>query len=65
MSEETAFQSYIEGALAGLEIEVDEVERAVIKGVWALYEPGIRALLEADLDGVEQEMHPDIGRAPR
>jgi hypothetical protein len=61
---ETAFQSYLDGALETFGIEADEVERAVMKGVWGVYEEGTRRLTEADLSEVEPEADPDLSRAP-
>lgn len=45
-------------------IEADEVERTVIAAVWELYEPGMKALGEADLSEVEPEIAPDLSRPP-
>jgi hypothetical protein len=35
----SAFQSYLDGALEVFGIEADETERAVMAGVWSVYEP--------------------------
>jgi hypothetical protein len=59
-----AFQSYIEGGLALFGIEADEVERAVMKGVWGLYQPALEQLLEVDLSGVEPEPSLDLSQPP-
>ena len=64
MDSETAFQSYLEGALETFGIEADELERAVMKGVWQVYEEGTRRLTEADLSGVEAEADPDLSGPP-
>jgi hypothetical protein len=61
---ETAFQSYMEGALETFGIEADEVERAVMRGVWQVYEEGMNRLIEADLSGVELEADLDLSRPP-
>jgi hypothetical protein len=61
---ETAAQSYIEGALATFGIEADETERAVMAGVWSIYEPAMELLRDADLNGVEPERDADVSRAP-
>jgi hypothetical protein len=61
---ETALQSYLDGALETFGIEADEAERAVMKGVWHVYEDGLNRLTEADLRGVEIEADPDLSRAP-
>lgn len=60
----SAFQRYLDSALESLGIETNETERAVIAGVWSLWEPGMTMLWDADLDGVEQELHPDLGAPP-
>jgi hypothetical protein len=64
MEGESAFQSYLNGALATFGIDADEDERAVMMGVWAIYEPGIELLRDADLDGIEPELHPDLSKPP-
>ena len=58
------FQAYLQSALETFGIEADEEERAVMGGVWSLYEPGMELLRDADLDGVEHEPRPDLSRAP-
>jgi hypothetical protein len=64
MEGESAFQSYLLGALETFGIATDESERAVMLGVWSIYEPGMELLRDADLDGVEPEMKPDLSRPP-
>jgi hypothetical protein len=64
MEGESAFQSYLNGALATFGIDADEDERAVMMGVWAIYEPGMELLRDADLDGIEPELHPDLSKPP-
>ena len=64
MSPESAFQSYLEGALETLGIEADETERLVMAGVYDLYQPGLQALVDADLDEVEPELRIDLSQAP-
>ena len=64
MEGESAFQRYLEGALETFGIAMDETERAVILGVWSLYEPGMEQLRDADLDGIEPEMAPDLSEPP-
>jgi hypothetical protein len=61
---ESAFQSYLERALELYGIEADETERAVMMGVWSLYEPGMDLLRDAELDGVEPELRPDLSAPP-
>jgi hypothetical protein len=58
------FQAYLQAALDNYGIEADEVERAVMTGVWEVYEPGINLLTEADLSSVEPEIAPDLSRPP-
>ena len=64
MEGESAFQRYLEGALETFGIATDETERAVMLGVWSLYEPGLEQVLDADLDGVEPEIAPDLSKPP-
>jgi hypothetical protein len=64
MEPESPFQSYLEGALETFGIEADETERAVMTGVWAVYEPAMEMLRDADLRGVEPETDVDLSRAP-
>jgi hypothetical protein len=64
MDADSAFQSYLGGALEIFAIEADEAERAVMTGVWAIYEPGMDLLRDADLDGVEPEPNADLSRPP-
>jgi len=61
---DSPFQSYLQGALEIYGIDADEVERAVITGVWEVYEPGMRLLAEADLSSVEPEIAPDLSQSP-
>jgi len=60
----TPFEQFIDAGLDSFGIEADETERAVMLGVWALWEPGMSLLRDADLDEVGQEMHPDLGAPP-
>jgi hypothetical protein len=57
-------QPYLEAALEAFGIEADEVERAVMAGVWSVYEPGMELLRTADLDGGEHELRADLSRPP-
>jgi hypothetical protein len=61
---ESAFQSYLDGALETFGIEADETERAVMAGVWSIYEPAMSLLRDADLDDVELELNLDLSQAP-
>ena len=58
------FLGYLQGALETFGIQADEEERAVMTGVWSLYEPGMELLRDADLDGVEPEMRADLSQPP-
>jgi hypothetical protein len=64
MEGETAFQSYLSGGLETFGIAADEDERAVMMGVWAVYEPGMELLRDADLDDIAPEPHPDLSKPP-
>jgi hypothetical protein len=64
MEGESAFRTYLEGALETLGIATDETERAVMIGVWSVYEPGMELLRDADLDGIEPEMQADLSKPP-
>jgi hypothetical protein len=58
------FQGYLRGGLETFGIEADEEERAVMSGVWSIYEPGMELLRDADLDGVEPEKGADLSAPP-
>jgi hypothetical protein len=60
----SAFQSYLNGALETFGIRADDEERAIMTGVWAIYEPGMELLRDADLDGVEPEPGADLSSPP-
>jgi hypothetical protein len=62
---EAAFRSYLEGALEVFGIEADETERAVMSGVWSVYEPAMAEFRESDLSAVDPEPDADLSRAPR
>lgn len=64
MQGESAFQSYLQGALEIFGIEADVAERAVMAGVWSIYEPGMDLLRDANLDGIEPEPDADLSRPP-
>jgi hypothetical protein len=64
MESAAAFQGYMDHALELLGIEADETERMVMAAVWALYEPGMEVLRDADLDEVEPEHRLDLSKAP-
>jgi hypothetical protein len=60
----SAFQRYLDSALESFEIEADETERAVMAGVWSIWEPGLNLLRDADLDDVEYERRADLSSPP-
>jgi hypothetical protein len=60
----SAFQRYLDSGLESFGIEADETERAVMAGVWSIWEPGMNLVRDADLDGVEHEIHPDLSSPP-
>jgi hypothetical protein len=64
MEAQSAFQRYLDSALESFGIEADETERAVIAGVWSIWEPGMNLLRDADLDHVRPEPHPDLSAPP-
>jgi hypothetical protein len=64
MEGEPEFQRYLSGALETFGIQADDEERAVMTGVWSLYEPGMELLRDADLSGVEAEPHADLSKPP-
>jgi hypothetical protein len=64
MEGDSAFRSFLDGALETFGIVTDESERGVMLGVWAVYEPGMGLLRDADLDGVEPELAPDLSKPP-
>jgi len=64
MEAASAFQNYLQSALETFGIEADEEERAVMAGVWSIYEPGMELLRDVDLDGVQHERRPDLSKAP-
>lgn len=60
----SAFQRYLDSALESFGIEADETERAVMAGVWSIWEPGMNLLRDTDLDGVELELNADLSSPP-
>jgi hypothetical protein len=60
----SALQRYLDSALESFGIEADETERAVMAGVWSIWEPGLNLLRDADLDGVEHERPADLSSPP-
>jgi hypothetical protein len=64
MGDSDRSDDFIDGGLAALGIEADEIERAVIDAAHQLFWPGIVELLERDLGDVELERDPDLSSAP-
>ena len=64
MDPDSAFDAYLNGALETFGIEADDVERAVITGVWKIYQEGMDLLTTADLSEVAPEPTPDLSRPP-
>lgn len=64
MEAESAFQSYLNGALELFGLEADEEERAVMAGIWSVYQPGMELLRDADLEAIEAEMGADLSKPP-
>jgi len=64
MDRESAFLSYLQGALDTFGIEADEGERAVMTGIWSVYEPSLDMLRDADLEGIEPERAADLSKPP-
>ncbi len=60
----SAFQRYLDSGLESFGIEADETERAVMAGVWSIWEPGMNLLRDSDLDGVEYELNADLSSPP-
>jgi hypothetical protein len=57
-------EDFVDGGLASLGIEADEIERAVIGAAHQLFWPGILELLSLDLGELEAERDPDLSKAP-
>ena len=57
-------EDFVDGGLASLGIEADEIERAVIGAAHQLFWPGILDLLALDLGELQIERDPDLSRAP-
>ena len=57
-------EDFLDGGLASLGIEADEIERAVIGAAHQLFWPGILELLSLDLGELEPERDPDLSKAP-
>jgi hypothetical protein len=64
MEGESAFQRYLNGALETFGISADEDERAVMMGVWSIYEPGMELLRDADLADIQPERNADPSKPP-
>lgn len=57
-------EDFLDGGLASLGIEADEIERAVIGAAHQLFWPGILELLSLDLGELKPERDPDLSKAP-
>jgi hypothetical protein len=55
---------FLDGALAELGIEVDEVERAVVGAAHQVFWGPTLELLALDTQGLEPERNPDLSKAP-
>ena len=64
MADAPDLDRYLDVSLARFGIEADETERAVMKGVLELYEPGMQEIRDADLAAVQPEPRADLSRAP-
>ena len=58
------FQRYLDSGLESFGIDADEMERAVMAGVWSIWEPDMNLLRDADLDGVKHELNVDLSAPP-
>jgi hypothetical protein len=58
------FQRFAGAGLELLGIDADEIELAVMEAASTLYRPNLDALLEADLDDIEPEVHIDPSGRP-
>jgi len=65
MGDSDRADDFIDGGLAALGIEADEIERAVIGASHQLFWPGILDLLSRDLGELDLERDPDLSRAPQ
>ena len=65
MGDSDRADDFIDGGLASLGIEADEIERAVIGASHQLFWPGILELLELELGALELERDPDLSKAPQ
>ena len=64
MEAASPFEGYLRGALETFGIEADDTERAVMSGVWSLYQPNMELLRDADLEGIELETNLDLSSPP-
>lgn len=60
-----AFEQYVRAGLDLAAVPVDDIDLAVMRAADAVYGPGMRALLAADLRAVMPEIDLDPSRAPR
>ena len=64
MAADSAFQGYLQGALEVWGIKADETERAVMTGIYNLYEPALELLRSTDLSDVRPEANPNLSAPP-
>jgi hypothetical protein len=64
MEASTSGDDFIPAALAGLGIEADEIELAVMRAAHEMFWPPILELLELDTSAVACERDPDLSQAP-
>jgi hypothetical protein len=57
-------EDFVDGGVASLGIEADEIERAVIGAAHQRFWPGILELLSRDLGELEHERDRDHSKAP-
>ena len=60
-----AFEQFVRGGLGQAGIPVDETDLQIMRYVDELFGPELRALLEAEMQGVWPEPDLDPSRAPR
>lgn len=60
-----AFERFVRAGLERRDTPVDETDIAVMRAAEAVYGPGIRALLDADLGGAAPEIGLDPSAPPR
>ena len=59
-----AFEQFVRGGLARLELPLDDVELEIMRFADGLYGAELAELLKADLAGVWPELRLDLSKAP-